>query len=194
MDCSIIGCGTIAKSHLRGLRRLKPDARIHLADVDRQRAEPLASLSHVTSIHTDVNALLRDVRPDTVHVLTPPPTHAVIAEKALRAGSHLFVEKPVTERADEYARLAELAREKKRILCADYSTLGMPVVMRALREVHSGDFGKLVAVHCVFAGSEGGGVIPYGSAAHWAYLLPGGILQNNIDHPTSLVLAAMDEI
>lgn len=194
MDCALIGCGTIARSHLRGLRRMRPDARIHLVDVDRQRAETLASGSAITSIHTDIDAFLNDVRPDTVHVLTPPPTHAMIAEKALNVGSHLFIEKPVTERAEQYAELAELAREKKRILCADYSTLGMPVVMRALKEIHSGAFGKLVAVHCVFAGSEGGGVIPYGFSGHWAYFLRGGILQNNIDHPASLVLAVMDEI
>ena len=83
---------------------------------------------------------------------------------------------------------------KTAVLCGDYSTLGMPVVVRALEMIRSGSFGRPVAVHCTFAGSEGGGMISYKDPGHWAYRLRGGILQNMLDHPLSLVLSVLDPV
>ena len=190
----IVGCGVIAGSHVRILRRLMPGATIALYDVDYQRAKVFAERWSLKSVYTDMETLLAQERPDTVHIVTPPSTHAVLAEKALLADAHVFVEKPVTESATEYNRLADLAAGKQRILCGDYSTLGMPVVREAVRMVRSGELGKLVAMHCTFAGSEGGGKIQYKDPNHWAYKLRGGILQNMIDHPLSLALSVMDPV
>lgn len=60
--------------------------------------------------------------------------------------------------------------------------------------IGSGSLGRVVAVHCTFAGSEGGGMIQYKDPHHWAYRLRGGILQNMIDHPLSLALSALDPV
>lgn len=194
MTTAIIGCGVIAASHVRILRRLKPEARIAVCDVDEQKARAFASQWNITAVYTDVARMLEEEKPAAVHVVTPPHLHARLAEQALNAGAHAFVEKPVTENAEDYRRIADLAASTNRVLCGDYSTLGMPVVMQALGLVHSGSMGRLVSVHCTFAGSEGGGRIQYKDPHHWAYRLRGGIVQNMIDHPLSLVLSAMDDI
>jgi predicted dehydrogenase len=104
------------------------------------------------------------------------------------------VEKPVTPTGAAYRELREHAGRRNRILCGDYSTLGMPVVVQALEMIRSGAFGRPVAVHCTFAGSEGGGMIQYKDPAHWAYRLRGGILQNMLDHPLSLILSVLDPV
>lgn len=194
MKVAIVGCGVIARSHLKIIRRLLPDAAIFLCDTDKARAEVLAKGSEIAGVYSDLELLLSTERPDVVHILTPPSTHVAIAELSLRAGAHVLIEKPVAETAKAYEKIHDLARRVGRILASDYSTLGMPVVMRALDEIHSGRMGRLISVHCSFAGSEGGGRIPYKDPGHWAYKLRGGVLQNMIDHPASLVLAAMDRV
>jgi predicted dehydrogenase len=131
---------------------------------------------------------------DTVHILTPPPTHAAIAEKAILAGCHVLVEKPMTETVVEFTRLAELANTQKKVLCANYSTLGMPVVIRARQKIASGKLGRLIAVHCTYAATWPGNTIPYGDPKHWSYGLSGGVLQNWADHPASIILSVMDPI
>jgi predicted dehydrogenase len=194
MRIAIIGCGSIAGSHIRILTRVRPNSKIYLCDIDKQRAEELARRYTVEEIFTQAGDVLRSVKPDAVHITTPPRTHASLAEHALLAGCHVFVEKPATETLEEYTRIAALAKDQSRVLCGDYSVLGMPVVMKAMDTIRSGRLGGLVSVHCDFAGSEAGGVIPYKDPHHWAYRLWGGILQNMIDHPAALVLAAMDPI
>jgi predicted dehydrogenase len=194
MKIAVIGCGVIAASHLRILKKIKPDARIYLCDIDRRRAESLAARLSVEGVYSNVDDLLSSEEPDAVHITTPPHTHAALAEKAILADCHVFVEKPVTETVEEYKRISSLAQERGKVLCCDYSALGMPVVMKAMQEIRSGNLGRLIAVHCSFADSNSGDAIPYGEATHWAYRLRGGVLQNMIDHPASLALAAMEEI
>ena len=47
-------------------------------------------------ITADVDELLQDVKPDVVHIVTPPGTHAELAQRAIEAGCHVYVEKPFT--------------------------------------------------------------------------------------------------
>ncbi len=194
MKTAIIGCGAIAASHVRILKKLRPETRIVACDVDLRRARAFANQWKIPAAYGDPGEMLAAEHPDAVHILTPPGTHAALAEQVLTAGAHAYVEKPVTERAAEFDRLATLAAGQARILYGGYSTLGMPVVLRAMDAVRSGSLGRVVAVHCTFAGSEGGGMIQYKDPSHWAYRLRGGILQNMIDHPLSLVLAALDPV
>lgn len=194
MKIALVGCGVIAASHLRFLKKIIPSANIHLCDLDQSKAKEFASKSCIQGIYTSLDDLLSSEKPDTAHILTPPPTHTALAEKAIRAGCHVLIEKPVTETAEEFIKISNLAKLHNKILSADYSTLGMPVVLKAKKEIDSGKFGRLIAVHCNYACSWHGNTIPYGDPNHWSYFLKGGILQNWADHPASLILDVMDPI
>jgi predicted dehydrogenase len=53
--------------------------------------------------------MLRDQRPDVVHVLVPPNQHHALASASLRSGAHVFLEKPMctsVEEADDLLRIA----------------------------------------------------------------------------------------
>jgi predicted dehydrogenase len=126
--------------------------------------------------------------------LTPLHTHFSIAEKALLAGTHVYVEKPITETITELNFLFDLARKQGKILCAGFSSLGMPAIRRAKQEILSGKYGSLVSVHCDYMSPWPGTLIPYGDPNHWAYSLKGGVLQNMADHPASVVIDAMEGV
>lgn len=194
MKIGIIGCGTIAKEHAGIVKKLFPDALLTFCDINKIYAEKMAAKYNGKSFYDNIDELLEKEMPDTIHVLTPVSGHAGIAEKALNAGCHVYIEKPVTETIAEYSRITDLAKAKGKKVCAGYSALGMPVVLRAKEVIDSGKFGRLIAVHCSFGNSWPGNTIPYGNPNHWAYLMTGGVLQNMADHPTSLILDALERV
>ncbi|ATB42525.1 putative oxidoreductase [Cystobacter fuscus] len=67
------------------------------------------------------DALLEDPSLDVVIIASPNDTHAPLAERALRAGKHVVVDKPFTLDAAEASRLDALARERGRCLTVFHS-------------------------------------------------------------------------
>src|SRR5215510_4936209 len=70
---------------------------------------------------TDHLAMLQQVRPDVVHVTTPPTSHFKLAMDALEAGAHVIVEKPATTTYGELEALIRRARQLGRHLVEDYN-------------------------------------------------------------------------
>jgi len=194
MKIGIIGCGKIAESHVKIIKKIISNSDLYLCDANKGNAEKLAANFGAKGIYNSAEELLSKEKPDAVHILTPVYAHFEIAEKALCAGCHIYIEKPATETIVEYKKLCGLAKSKGKIICAGYSALGMPAILKANKEINSGEFGRLIAVHCDFMCSEPGNVIPYGDSNHWAYSLKGGVLQNMTDHPASIVIDAMDGV
>jgi predicted dehydrogenase len=64
----------------------------------------------------ELDVLLADGSIDAIAIATPVPTHAEIAERALAAGKHCFVEKPLARRLEEAERVAGLASASGRTL------------------------------------------------------------------------------
>jgi predicted dehydrogenase len=80
-------------------------------------------------------------------IATPVPTHAELARQALRAGKHVFVEKPVALAATDAEELDALASERGLTLMPGHLLLYHPG-LRKLREiVTSGDLGRLLVVY-----------------------------------------------
>lgn len=70
--------------------------------------------------------LLAAARPDVVHIITPPASHAPLAQAALQAGCHIYVEKPFTERVEDAQRILDEARAKGLLVCAGHQLLYEP--------------------------------------------------------------------
>ena len=194
MKIALVGCGRIAETHARLLQKYVSDAQLVFCDRNQDRAQKYASqFSSVSAAYTDFNALLESETPETVHVLTQPASHVALANAALEAGAHVYVEKPVTASLADLDALQHLAESAQKILYPGYSTLGFPILKRAKAIMASGQMGDLVSVHCDFNVAPPAGTIPYGRADHWAYFLEGGILQNVIDHPMSILADALED-
>jgi predicted dehydrogenase len=191
-NVGIIGCGNIARVHAAILQKQHADARLIFCDRTLTKAESFSKRFGGHAAYESVDALLANQKLDAVHVLTQPDSHAALASQTIGAGIHTYIEKPVTGRVAEYRELARLAATTGAVLCPGYSMLGMPVVKRAKEIIEAGRFGRLVTVHSDFNWTGEAGGIPYKSADHWAYTLEGGILQNLVDHPTSLLVDAID--
>lgn len=112
---------------------------------------------------------------DAAIIATPPPTHAALAETALRAGRDLFLEKPATETAAQSRALAELAARTGRIVQVGLYFRFHPKV-RALRAmIRAGEFGALHYLSARMSGlkrARGDSGALLNDAVHFVDLIP----------------------
>ncbi|HEY8454196.1 MAG TPA: Gfo/Idh/MocA family oxidoreductase [Actinopolymorphaceae bacterium] len=87
-----------------------------ICDLDRQRAGALVAMLPTARSQTEVERVLADPSIDVVSICTPPFTHLELALRALEAGKHVVVEKPVAGSPAEVDRLAEAAKASGRLV------------------------------------------------------------------------------
>ncbi len=68
----------------------------------------------------DFDTALAEVKPDVVSINTYPETHEEFATKALEAGAHVFMEKPIAETVEAAQKIVDLARKHNRKLVIGY--------------------------------------------------------------------------
>ncbi len=82
-------------------------------------------------VATDVKAALDDAATDTVFIATRHDTHASLAAEALKAGKHVFCEKPLALDDAGLARVAEAARDAPGVLTVGFNRRFAPLLMKA---------------------------------------------------------------
>jgi len=80
-------------------------------------------------------------------IATPVPTHADLARRALNAGKHAFVEKPLALTAADAEEVSSLAEERGLVLMPGHLLLYHPGVQMLKQIVNSGDLGRVLVVY-----------------------------------------------
>jgi len=96
-----------------------------------------------TTSYADV---LSDPHVDAVVIATPVSTHHELAAAALRAGKHVFVEKPLAASLDQALALVGLARERGLVLMPGHTFLYSPPVNKIRDLIASGELGDIYFV------------------------------------------------
>jgi predicted dehydrogenase len=117
LRAGVVGAGAFGRHHAR---KYAEDARVALAGVfDRhdERAQMLADTHHVDAYY-DLDALIEAV--DILTIATPPSQHARAAKRALQAGKHVLIEKPLATDLTDGEELVRLAAENKCVLACGH--------------------------------------------------------------------------
>lgn len=187
MRAALIGLGQIARQHLACLQALPGVELSAVSDLSPSVAEGAAERCGIRSWFTDHRTMLREVRPDVVHVTTPPTSHFRLAMDALEAGAHVIVEKPATTTLDELEALARFAGERGLALVEDYNYLFNRAPLEILRRIESGELGAVVHVDvliCLDILGPGGFADP--NSPHPCLSLAGGAIADFLPHLASL--------
>jgi predicted dehydrogenase len=142
LGVAVIGCGYWGINHVRTLAA-EPSAALRWvcdsAEPARQRALARAPGARAA---TDIDEVLGD-DVEAVVIATPAVTHAALAERALRAGKHVLVEKPVALSVADAARVRDVAAAEGRILAVGHLMLYHPAVELLGELIRSGELGEL---------------------------------------------------
>jgi len=187
----IIGCGNMAQVHISYILKNKDVQLAALCDKNEIRATELAEKYNIPYF-IDTTKMLDDTKPDVVHILTPPKTHAEIATQCLNFGCHVFIEKPLCSTIDETDNIYKSAQLNDRIVGIDHNNLWSPLVQNALQIVQSGQIGRMIHIQYVM-GDDYLEVLKEGYGK-WALDLRGGIFADLIPHPLYLIRAFIPEL
>jgi predicted dehydrogenase len=91
----------------------------------------------------DLDEMLDDASLDAVAVVTPVSTHHDLAMRALEAGKHVFVEKPLAASSDQAFDLIRAADERGLVLVPGHTFLYSPPVNRIRDLIRSGELGEI---------------------------------------------------
>ncbi len=116
----VVGLG-IGRGHVRGYR-LHPRAEVvAVCDTDPARLETVGEALGITARYTDAAAMLAAERIDILSVATPNVFHKPLTIAGLKAGCHVFCEKPMAMNAREGRAMVDAARRAGRRLMIHFS-------------------------------------------------------------------------
>jgi predicted dehydrogenase len=194
LKVAIAGCGKIADEHAAAIQRIEGCEIVAVCDREPLMARQLCDRFRVKQQFTELSALLRDARPDVVHITTPPESHFALAKECLEAGSHVYVEKPFTLYATEARTLIGLAEQKGLRITVGHDAQFGHAARRMRTLVRSGYLGAgpvhLESYYCYELGHAYAKAL-LGDANHWVRRLPGQLLHNLISHGVARIAEFM---
>ena len=144
---AIIGCGVVGRIHLREALAF-PDCEVAaVIDVNRAAAEALAKEYGIARAGTTAEEAFADPRIDGVVLALPTVLRQEPARRALAAGKHLLLEKPMGLNAEEVAELLRL-RGKLTVACCSSRMSLMSHARKAQATYAAGALGDLRSIHC----------------------------------------------
>ena len=134
------------------VRLLRDNPRSHVRFVIDRDADRLARVEErfgYLPTTTSVEAAFGDPAVQAVVIATPTATHYELARRALEAGKHVLVEKPLATTTEHGRALVELAREKGLVLMVGHVFLFDAAVLYVKRLIERGDLGAIQYVSMV---------------------------------------------
>ncbi|MCC7362154.1 MAG: Gfo/Idh/MocA family oxidoreductase [Anaerolineales bacterium] len=179
----LIGCGRLAQQvHLPLLQHLPDFQLTALAESDPARRAEAARRAPPARAFESAEALLASGLAEAVLISTPSHLHAAPAEAALRAGLHVYLEKPIASTLDDGRRLVAAGRASGRVALVGFNYRFHPLYA-ALRQVtQSGALGALTTLTTQFT-------TPPRELPVWkrARVTGGGVLLDLASHHIDLV-------
>jgi predicted dehydrogenase len=143
MQIGIVGAGYWGKNLLRTFGKL-PTARVaEICDLDPKLLEAAKKDHPDARTGSDLAAMLARPDLDAILVATPPSRHHAMALDALRAGKHVWVEKPLALTAPEGRELVDAADAAGKTLFVDETFLYDPLVREMKRVIDAGELGDV---------------------------------------------------
>ena len=115
---AVIGCGRIAQNaHFPAFSQMDNIRVKYACDLIEEKANAMKEkYAFVENVITDYKIALADNEVDCVYVLTPNYAHYTVTMDALRAGKHVFCEKPITVNYALSKEMEEEAEKQNKIL------------------------------------------------------------------------------
>ncbi len=141
----VVGLGNMGISHANAYHKLDGYEIVGLMSRNIKSQENLPQEFSSYTRYDDFDTAMSEAKPDAVSINTWPNTHAEYAIKALNAGCHVFMEKPIATNIEDAEKVVAAAHTNDRKLVLGYilrvhpswmkfievgKTLGKPLVMR----------------------------------------------------------------
>src|SRR5574340_1025392 len=146
---ALIGAGRHAQHHARAIVRCPGVQLVAVADPSDAALGAMRDIVPGIGCFKTPEELFASEQLDVVHIITPPVSHAPLARMALKAGCHIYVEKPFTESVEDAQQILETAKAKGLRVCAGHQLLYEPPTRLLTQYLPS--IGRVVHVESYFS-------------------------------------------
>jgi predicted dehydrogenase len=161
----VVGAGPWGLNVARALARARGARLLAIADLDADRLARAGAAHADVALVGELDDLLATPGIDAVAVAVDSPRHHAVAKRALLAGRHVLVEKPMALSVADGAELVELAERAGLVLMVGHILLHHPGIERARALVAGGELGKILYLHATRVGF---GTVRPGESAWWS--------------------------
>ncbi|SDY60392.1 Gfo/Idh/MocA family protein [Herbiconiux ginsengi] len=179
----MVGTGTVSGHVAADLALVHGVRRVAVHSRSAERGAAFAESHGFERVFDDVDRMLADPGIDIVYLATPHALHASLAIRALEAGKHVLVEKPIAVDAAEARRIAEAAAVAGRFAMEAMWMRFSPLYQAALAELRAGVIGEVRSVRASFG-------LPFGppDSERWSAERSSSTLLDQGVYPVTLAL------
>jgi predicted dehydrogenase len=172
----VVGCGYWGPNLVRNFFETRKCELIAVCDNNPENLKKISEKFPSLPLVDSYDLFLKNNKLDAVCIATPVSAHFEMTKKALEAGKHVFVEKPLTGDSESSRELVELAKKKSLILMVGHVFVYNPAVRKIREMMANGEIGVPRVISCVRT-SLGPRVrtdvnILWDYAIHEAYIFP----------------------
>jgi predicted dehydrogenase len=146
---AVVGAGAWGMNHVRAFARAKGSELVLVCDQSEETLGRARGLAPKARSGRDLEDALAASDVEAVVLATPAVSHAEHARRALAAGKHVFVEKPMALRASDAAAVLAAADASGKTLMVGHLMLYHPVMARLKSMVDSGDLGRILYMYAL---------------------------------------------
>ena len=181
----LLGAGGIAPEHAEALRLIGDIQLAAVCDLRASRAKSLAAEYGISGVYTSLPEMLAREKLDAVHVLTQPQDHVTPSVECLRAGCHVYVEKPMGLTTPECRRLVDESAASGLSVGVNHQLVWHPCITSILDLLRTRRFGRLNHVWLSFTVPPSS--LPLKEIDHFMFAAPGNLVFEFAPHPFSLI-------
>jgi predicted dehydrogenase len=146
---AVVGCGYWGPNLIRNFTSCQTTELVAVCDQDQSRLAKVGTLNPHAQRLADYQDVLADPSIEAVCIATPVATHAPLAERALRAGKHVLIEKPMAMSVRDAEALVHLATEMRLTLMVDHTFVYSPAIHKIKSILSAGELGEIYYVDSV---------------------------------------------
>jgi predicted dehydrogenase len=150
----VIGCGSVSGSYLPVLSKCPYAAVVSLCDIRPERSRKRAEQFNVAHHYPHIDKMLAGEPFEFLINLTDMQEHEHLNRQALKAGKHVWSEKPIANSLSAGQELLRMAKQKNKRLWGAPITVQSPQFVFMARTLAQGALGRVAAAHADY-GHEG---------------------------------------
>lgn len=143
LNIAHIGVGYWGPNLLRNLVSNKRCKVCSVVELSQERRDYVRGLYPAVRVTADFEEVIRDPEIEAVVIATPVATHFDLSMRALAAGKHILVEKPMARSVAEVDEIGRLATEKNRVAMVGHTFLFNSAVRYVKKLIDSGELGDI---------------------------------------------------
>jgi predicted dehydrogenase len=143
INIGIVGYGYWGPNLVRNFAETPGVKVAAVSDLDTDKLAVVQRRFPAVKTTTDFRDLLNDPSIDAIAIATPVDTHFELALSALRAGKHVWLEKPMTETSKQARQLVDEAQQRNLVLLIDHTFIYTGAVIKMGELIKNGELGKI---------------------------------------------------